>query len=394
MQVVYTFEDAPEAVEKSIFLVGPTPRDPETKSWRPEMIEALERAGYDGVVFVPEFRDWKVLDDYLAQVSWEKRHLEMADIILAWVPRCLKTMPSFTTNCEFGTWIDSGKLVYGRPDESPKNSYLDWMYEDRKLGKPFNNVDEIAKAVTERLKKGALRKGGERFVPIDIFNTHQFQNWYAQQREAGNRLDQAKVLYQFKINNKYPFCHILWAKMWVEAEQRHKENEFVFSRSDVVSVLAVCDSRYFERGYHEPEILLVREYRTPARTGDACVLELPGGSSKNLSEHPLITACHELQEETGLVIEEDRFVNVPVGARQLVATLSSHVSTLFVVELTKEEIEAAKASKGPRGVVEDTERTYVEVLPLSTIVAERRVDWSTLGQIYQGLDALKGFRYG
>jgi hypothetical protein len=246
MQVVYTFEDAPEAVEKSIFLVGPTPRDPETKSWRPEMIEALERAGYDGVVFVPEFRDWKVLDDYLAQVSWEKRHLEMADIILAWVPRCLKTMPSFTTNCEFGTWIDSGKLVYGRPDESPKNSYLDWMYEDRKLGKPFNNVDEIAKAVTERLKKGALRKGGERFVPIDIFNTHQFQNWYAQQREAGNRLDQAKVLVPIQNQQQISVLPYLWAKMWVEAEQRHKENEFVFSRSDVVSVLAVCDSRYHE----------------------------------------------------------------------------------------------------------------------------------------------------
>ena len=37
---------------KSIFLAGPTPRDAETKSWRPETIKLL--TGFDGTIFVPE----------------------------------------------------------------------------------------------------------------------------------------------------------------------------------------------------------------------------------------------------------------------------------------------------------------------------------------------------
>ena len=90
MHIVFAGEDAPQSYDKSIFLVGPTPRSKEVKSWRPAMIEALRLAGYDGEVFSPEHKDGIWQNSYDDQVEWEKKHLEMADIILAWVPRSCK----------------------------------------------------------------------------------------------------------------------------------------------------------------------------------------------------------------------------------------------------------------------------------------------------------------
>jgi hypothetical protein len=85
MNVVYTLQDAPETLTSAIFLAGPTPRDPDTPSWRPEALAALERAGYDGVVFVPEYEgEWAEDYEYSEQVEWEEKYLNMADVILFW----------------------------------------------------------------------------------------------------------------------------------------------------------------------------------------------------------------------------------------------------------------------------------------------------------------------
>lgn len=129
VHVIYAHEEAPDNYSKSIFLVGPTPRDENTPSWRPDMIAALEEAGYDGVIFSPEPRG-EFNSTYDGQVAWEKKHLEMADLILAWVPRQSPSMPAFTTNVEFGKYVGSNKLLYGRPSWAEKVRYLDWMYMD------------------------------------------------------------------------------------------------------------------------------------------------------------------------------------------------------------------------------------------------------------------------
>lgn len=164
MHIVYAGEEAPLSYTKSLFLVGPSPRSLDVKSWRPAMINALGLAGYDGIVFSPERRQG-VCDSYEHQVEWEKRHLEMADLILAWVPRSLD-LPGFTTNTEFGKYVSSGKLRYGRPPESPKTKYLDWMYTDHGLGKPFEDMDVMAIAATEELGAGSERQGGERYKTV------------------------------------------------------------------------------------------------------------------------------------------------------------------------------------------------------------------------------------
>ena len=131
IKIVYTFDpikipnNAP-----SIFLAGPTPRSIDVASWRPEAISILESSNWGGEVYYPEYRIGTIpTDTYGEQIEWEHRGLDSCDAILVWVPRELKDMPSFTTNVEFGLYLKSDRLYYGRPDESPKNGYLDYCYK-------------------------------------------------------------------------------------------------------------------------------------------------------------------------------------------------------------------------------------------------------------------------
>src|SRR5271157_3487310 len=90
MKIIYTGEEMPETITKSIFLAGPTPRNQkEQESWRPEAIKYLKDKGFDGVVFAPEGRDGKFKMDYDDQIEWEEKHLNVADCIAFWVPRDL-----------------------------------------------------------------------------------------------------------------------------------------------------------------------------------------------------------------------------------------------------------------------------------------------------------------
>lgn len=132
-ELFYTDDiDSPEFPTKSIFLAGPSPRDPSVKSWRPEAIRLIDHFNFDGVVCIPEWRSGQCQSDYTDQINWEKKCLEGSTAILFWVPRELQHMPAFTTNVEFGHWTAKcpDKVFYGRPSLSPKNKYLDWMYKD------------------------------------------------------------------------------------------------------------------------------------------------------------------------------------------------------------------------------------------------------------------------
>lgn len=129
--------------KKSIFLAGPTPRKREVLSWRKEACNILFELGFDGVVYVPEFSDNSEKEDYTDQAMWEREALIDSSVILFWIPRDLKDLPAFTTNVEFGYYIHTGKIVYGRPDNTPKTKYLDWLYEVDYNKVPFNNLKEL-----------------------------------------------------------------------------------------------------------------------------------------------------------------------------------------------------------------------------------------------------------
>ena len=136
---------------KSIFLAGPTPRDKDVPSWRPEAIRILSELGFDGTVYVPEKEFDDRSFDYLEQYWWEREALHNASVIVFWIPRNVKTMPGFTTNGEFGkyTAVNIDKVVYGRPDNSEKNKYFDLDYYVESEEKCFNNLADTLKRAIE-----------------------------------------------------------------------------------------------------------------------------------------------------------------------------------------------------------------------------------------------------
>ena len=139
--------------KKSIFLAGPTPREEKVASWRVDAVKKLEELGFDGVVFVPEYSTWVPKTNYVDQANWEREALTEATVILFWIPRSLPDMPGFSTNVEFGYWLHSKKVIYGRPDGAPKTKYLDWLYKTDYNEEPFNNLDKLLEYAVEIINR-------------------------------------------------------------------------------------------------------------------------------------------------------------------------------------------------------------------------------------------------
>ena len=119
-------------------------------SWRVDACKLIEDIGFDGVVYDPEYSTLKPRGDYLDQVEWEREALSNASVILFWVPRVLPDMPAFTTNVEFGYWLHTGKVIYGRPDDARKIRYLDWLYKKDTNKDPYNNLDDLLRAAIDK----------------------------------------------------------------------------------------------------------------------------------------------------------------------------------------------------------------------------------------------------
>ena len=139
MTVTYALDNLPERVESTLFLAGPTPRGPDTPSWRPGALRILEDLGYGGTVLVPEDRSGRWRHGYDDQVDWECSMRRAADIVAFWVPRDLEPadgtgrggaprMPAFTTNVEFGLDLGTGKVyrlpATALPDAAARAGYV------------------------------------------------------------------------------------------------------------------------------------------------------------------------------------------------------------------------------------------------------------------------------
>ena len=380
MQVVHAPEHPPSQFSKSIFLAGPSPRDPSNPNWRPAALQALEDMGYDGVVFVPLPRNGDWSHDYDAQVEWENAHLNMADVVIFWVPRS-KELPALTTNVEFGMFYDSGKAILGYPEDATQMRYL--AHHGRIEHVPVHtSIEETLRAAAERLGNGAERTGGERMVPLHIWKLPHFQGWLNAQKGAGNRLDGAKLLWSFRVGptKSITLAYALYVDVHIASEGRNKTNEFIIARPDIATIVA-----YRKRSNPmDTDMVLIREFRSTARTSDGFIREAPGGSSWKPGEDPFVTAAHELSEETGFSVEPFRLRKI--GARQLCGTLSTHQAHVFACEVTEEELTILRKQKKEgtvHGVIEETERTYVEVHRLGDLLdpASNSVDWSMLGMI-------------
>ena len=78
-------------------------------------------------------------------------------------------MPAFTTNVEFGYWIHTGKVIYGRPDDARKIRYLDWLYKKDTNKDPYNNLVDLLKEAIELANKVGVNNNSV-VLPLDKRN--------------------------------------------------------------------------------------------------------------------------------------------------------------------------------------------------------------------------------
>lgn len=155
MKVFYSQEDLGDA-RGGIFLAGPTPRDDNAKTWRPEALRLLETFNFNGCVYVPEdrgFPDGCKNIDIREQTNWELDGIRRSDVIAFWVPRELLHMPAFHTNIEFGAAAGFDQrtcakpYILGFPPEARKMGYMITRATDQ--SRPIKNTlsDTIQTAV-------------------------------------------------------------------------------------------------------------------------------------------------------------------------------------------------------------------------------------------------------
>lgn len=397
MRLVFSNNSLPTVVTKSLFLAGPSPRRPQVADWRHEALAILKELGFTGTVFlpVPNFLFYGQKDEAAAQswtydnqVGWEVLARQMADCLVFWVPRVVDRseadlgMPAFTTNFELGEDLSSGKVVYGRPDDAVKCSYLDQRVTgiDERV---HTSLRELLSDAVQRLGDGAERSGGEAQVPLHVWRSEAFQAWYSNLKVAGNRLDGAELLSCVFVGPKrHLFTFSLKVRVWVASEQRHKSNEIIIPRKDVSAVFAFCGRGPFAR------LALVREFRSPVSNPEGFLYELPGGSSSAPGVDPCVCAQQELSEETGLLVSEPhRFLRI--GQRQLAATFATHRATVYAIELTPEEFAVLEGTeaKGTAFGAGDSEQTYVITTTLAEL-PKLQVDYSTLGMVFEAATGL------
>jgi len=132
-----TFQKDVDYSLPSIFLAGPTVRgnQPHLISWRFEAIEQFRKQGFSGNLIIPEFSNKNESDQARYDIpQWEFEGLIKSNVIMFWIPRT-RELIGLTTNHELGYWTarDRDKVVYGRPNNAYRISYLDIMWvEDYK----------------------------------------------------------------------------------------------------------------------------------------------------------------------------------------------------------------------------------------------------------------------
>lgn len=391
MRVFYAGEPLPDATTCSVFLMGSSLRADRgpAEPWRPAALRELADRGFRGEVFVPESRDGNCPADDTGLPGWEDAALRRTDRILAWVPGDAADPSEPATADEWVYWAgrDPARLVLGIPPGVAHARHRQ-AYAQR-FGVPV--VGTLAEACAAAADAGEDRRGGECEVPLHVWRTASFQNWYAAQRAAGNVLHGAAIEWVFRVRDGAVLFWALRVDVYVAAENRRKTNEVVVGRPDVSAVVLYRPGP----DLLGTEVVLVREFRSPAATADGYVWELPSGSTSRPGRDPVDTAAEEVAEEVGLRLPRAAFR--PHGARQVAGTISTHRAHVFSAELTPAqvaELRAREAAGTPYGLAEESERTFVRVRTLKQILDETPADWATLGVILSVLRECAGLGGG
>ena len=376
VQPVYAGEEPPEIYTASLYLAG-TSLDPETS--RDLLREAVLQWRQPGTlaVLLPHPRGDASHPVPAHRLAWERTQRARADEIIHWHPQAGPAAEAWP-----GDDLDDGRSVLACPGNTAGARRLRLLADDLKVP----TAETLPRAVTlalDRIGPGAPRVAGQRDVPLLLWRTRSFRNWLAAQEEAGNTLLGGRTSWTFRVGPDR--SHVLmWAyaaRIHVAAEDRVKDNEVVLGRPDLTSVVAYRPAPRWQ----DTEVVLVREFRSPARTPDAYIREVPGGSSAKPGDPGLVAAA-EFTEETGLPLSPARLHLV--GTRQAAGTLSAHTQTAYAVELSAHELEQLRADTTRHGNADETEHTHVEVARLADILrpdGPHAVDWTTLAVILQAV---------
>lgn len=147
----------------SIFLAGPTVRGHQTHliSWRFEACRILKEKGFTGNVIIPEFTSKTESDKYRYDIpQWEFAGLQNSQVIMFWIPRT-RELIGLTTNHEHGYWTarDRSKVVYGRPDDAYRMTYLDimWVEDAKKKQAPCPIYNKLDKTIEAAMKLAEIK---------------------------------------------------------------------------------------------------------------------------------------------------------------------------------------------------------------------------------------------
>jgi len=386
LSAVYATEDLPQAYSASLFLGGPSGRAAEG-GWRSEALRLLAAQNFDGVVLLPEPRPLRTSIPAAELMAWEDEALHHCDFILMWLGP--ESLSDFSAIEQWGLWQRTGKVVLGTPlEDGPLiASASRWRVP------VVHSLQELTLLAQQLTSPGALRRRGERMVPLFLWRSPSFQSWLRALVQAGHRLDGIELEWTHRSRGigRPPFLWAMRPAVQVRGERRQLTGEVVIGRADVSAT--VLYYRGQAASLLSTLVVVVREFRAAVRNRSGFAWMLPSGSAARAGEHvhdARTTAAQEVLEETGLRIPHEKLQPVPLGDRQLLASLACHHAQLFRAALSDDQLAALRrtaAAGRPFGAT-PSERCYVSVRSVRELLAEPDLDWSHLGMLLYALHDL------
>jgi len=379
--VVYLGEALPPAFGASVFLAGST-----GLAWREELFALLSQAAFDGVVFVPEPRQGAAPSDAARHEAWRAEALTITDVLVLHATEGSIGPGALSL---WADWLRTGRMIVcGSHGEGlSRQSAQRLLFAD--------TLADVAALILKFLRPGAVRRAGERTVPLSLWRSPSFQSWYRALSRAGHFLEEVDVEWTHRSRGmgRPPFLWAMRPRVRVRGERRQLSGEVVIGRADVsVAVL------YHRQAGSEPldtQVVLVREFRAAVRNRGGFAWMLPGGSAAQAGERrsdPRHTAVQEVFEETGLRLPSEQLQAIVSGDRQLVASLASYHAQVFRAELSDDQLATlrATAAAGKALGATPSERCFVSVRRLGEVLSDPDFDWSHLGMLMFALGDLLG----
>ena len=160
----YQNHELADSETHSVFLAGPSSRQDILEfKWRAYAVHYLRKAGFKGIIYVPEPRenDWSFKETFEEKiVAWESMRLLNTSMVMFWVPRHETQLPGRVTNTELGFCLG---MAYANPDKfkdrmvfgCPPNAWKvksEKHYSENIVGiKPFDNLQIMCEHVKAKL---------------------------------------------------------------------------------------------------------------------------------------------------------------------------------------------------------------------------------------------------